>query len=219
MGSSAWSRVFIIVVLSGLVLVAPTRTAALSCAASQPAELVQRATVIATGSIVSAPPPPNPPGGRYVTVRADRYYKGQLGPGFSIWHNENVGPDIRFQPGYQYLIFLRQVDGVWRTSLCDGTREVAAGIPADLQALLGPGAAPDPGVAKPPQPPPGPSGSNAAGGPVAAVGHWLAGRSPSSLLGGAFVLLLCLSLALRRAYRLRAGGIAAAQPGRHRGRG
>lgn len=173
------------IVLAMLLLaLAPARPAgALSCVQMTPQEYVDRAQAVAVGRVIQAAPgrgtSPEPVG-----IEVDKVYKGTLTRRDIIMHNERVGPDIALEQDHRYLFFLTaRDDGTWRTSLCDGTREIGTSVPSEFAAVLGPGGEPA-----------------LSGDPAAGPAHWI-----WTVLNYAILALLLVTLLWMGRRTLRAG--------------
>lgn len=140
-----------LLVICSAVLMPAQPGAALSCIARTPAEHMQAAQIVITGTVTQVPARPGN-GVRPHVVAVDRVYKGETGPTITIMHNEMMGPDIALQQGQRYLLFLNwsPENGGWRTSLCSGSQGLPGAMPAEFAGVLGEGR--EPGAAVPEEP-------------------------------------------------------------------
>ncbi|WP_433369986.1 hypothetical protein [Streptosporangium sp. CA-115845] len=131
----------VLLLLAGILVIAPGTACACSCALLEPAEQVKGAAAVFTGTVVAArrvegdlfgPPPPV-----VYTFRADQIYKGKASAGFEVATNaDSAACGYNFVTGSRYLVFaatgqsglLTADPGVaLNTSLCAGNLLVGPG--------------------------------------------------------------------------------------------
>ncbi|MEU0482494.1 hypothetical protein ABZ260_25320 [Streptosporangium sp. NPDC006013] len=131
----------VLLLMTGILVIAPGTACACSCALLEPAEQVKGAAAVFTGTVVAArrvegdplgPPPPV-----VYTFRADQIYKGKASAEFEVATNaDSAACGYNFVTGSRYLVFaaagqsglLTADPGVaLNTSLCAGNLLVSPG--------------------------------------------------------------------------------------------
>lgn len=144
--------------LAGGLLALPQLASACSCVALQPAEYLQQADAVFTGT-VEAIDIRQPPGGSLLDrtyrarVRVERIYKGNVGQSAVVETGEGGGLcGFSFTVGRTYLVYAKgTANNALTTNLCAGTTDLANA--SSHLASLGEGRLAQPPVAPPAAPP------------------------------------------------------------------